>query len=712
MLTTARINKAIIAKTILILIFATFSSSALFAEDYECLMPPYCLPQLSPRMFNDIAVQNKIYVQWDDKNKNKLIEPTELYANAVGKDLNLYIISSGKEDHKEYYFTNYFEKLYREMVELKRQETIAKELLKGVPLTIESDFRSENYTDSDRCFVKKFAEASLLIEDLYQTQRGTFRYKRNIPGNDTNSILLYERNQGVWCETEGLRLDPFCNADPSFPERKSDAYPADLKHDSDMCKSLRSEPNGTELISPFAVVRKNENGEGFIAIPFNNNKIYGHLMKKVASKLDDAAGCYSAQDEEKLQVYLRAAASGFRNNRWDEADIAWYNVNAGTSRWFVRIAPDETDYDICGEKAGFQAILATYSRKMSFWQEKLEPVMQKMEGELASLIAHTPYRERTIKIRIPEFIEIMINAGDSRKNLSGWSGKMLPNWGRLVDEGKTRAVLQVNLDDDKSIVEENRQRAGFLFSNNLMANYDLAQACGSLSIVLHALSHNIGPQMSYRVGGADGKDSRQIFGGRVATILEELKAKLLEIWLSQYLVENGIITHDQMTGEYINSLEYMYKAIATNSPSENHRDLSIIVMNEFLKSGAVRQSDDSSDRNISWELDADFNLFHESAEKLLNKVLELKVLGGDWVLNSNFQRFIDPQGATRFITENTRDNSLKHDLIREMKKRFATIPLESFAYSVRFFRDESLNLPARPKPLRAENQVSSIISKY
>ena len=48
-------------------------------------------------------------------------------------------------------------------------------------------------------------------------------------------------------------------------------------------------------------------------------------------------------------------------------------------------------------------------------------------------------------VHLPDFIDIVINAGDDRNPLGATIGESLPNWGPVANEGRGRTVAMVNL---------------------------------------------------------------------------------------------------------------------------------------------------------------------------------------------------------------------------------------------------------------------------
>src|SRR6202012_1210737 len=99
--------------------------------------------------------------------------------------------------------------------------------------------------------------------------------------------------------------------------------------------------------------------------------------------------------------------------------------------------------DPCSRKAGFQVSFARINQDSISWQQKLEPKKTEMEKALAAL-ARAPYTARQVTFHLPDFIDVVLNAGDARAPLGATVGESLPNWGKVVDEGRGRTVAMTN----------------------------------------------------------------------------------------------------------------------------------------------------------------------------------------------------------------------------------------------------------------------------
>ena len=75
-----------------------------------------------------------------------------------------------------------------------------------------------------------------------------------------------------------------------------------------------------------------------------------------------------------------------------------------------------------------------------------------------------------------------------------------------------------------------------------MKQYTGTPEPGLLGTILHEATHNLGPAHEYKVGG---KTDREVFGGPLASMLEELKAQTGALFLVDFLRGKKLVTADE-----------------------------------------------------------------------------------------------------------------------------------------------------------------------
>jgi len=373
--------------------------------------------------FNRLAARLNLPLYWTaDANKNGTIEPNETAT------LLFYPGSaSAKWVNETGAFTPSFEEAYARIVgaqgaiggpaeDQERRKLVIQDLDQARPTLVANDL--SGLSADDKAFVQHVLTASDLVDVLYATQIGSAALKDRVPADDLASQSLFRRDWGPKCLQPLTEKNPACSAIPGAPKPICDAYPAAMQKEATFCESLEKAPNAKALLEPFVVVR--EKGGALEPVPFA--VAYKAQMEPVAAELRAAAAVLKDPKEDALRAYLKAAAQSFTDNNWIPADEAWAKMNATNSAWYLRIAPDEIYWDPCVHKAGFHVTFARINKDSLAWQDKLVPVQQEMEQRLAAHIGK-PYTARKVSFHLPDFVDIVINAGDDRKESGATIGQ-------------------------------------------------------------------------------------------------------------------------------------------------------------------------------------------------------------------------------------------------------------------------------------------------
>jgi len=349
----------------------------------------------------------------------------------------------------------------------------------------------------DKAFVGHMLKVGNLVDALYDLQSGTAALAAKLPA-DAASHSAFRRNRGPACVGPKTEKEKLCSAIPGSPKPIFDIYPAELQTDPEFCKKLQARKDGKLLVDDahFAVVRGT--GDDLKPVPFT--EAYKDQMGAISAELTAAADAIKDPQETALVAYLRAAAKSFQTNDWVPADEAWSKMNVDNSKWYVRVAPDETYWEPCAQKGGLHLTFARINQASKTWQGKLVPVQQEMEAAIAAK-AGAPYTARKVTFHLPDFIEIVINAGDDRDPLGATLGQSLPNWGPVANEGRGRTVAMTNINTDRDSMQARREQAESLLDAESMKMYVMSPEPGLLNTILHEATHNLGPAHEYKVGG-------------------------------------------------------------------------------------------------------------------------------------------------------------------------------------------------------------------
>lgn len=621
---------------------------------------PADLPDLPRSDFNRLAALLDRPLFWRaDIQHTGVLDPDELAVLGVGADRTDFVRAG--------VFTPAFARTYRAMVEQRRRETVAREVNQGRPTLVYTDLAAA--PGYHHRLVRHISRAAGIIEDLYALQNGSFGLRDCLLPQDFPSRALFRRNQGPWCRAPGTEQDPFCNACPGFPRQRFGLYPPELSEDPGMCDKLADHENAEALLDPFTVVRQSP--DGLVAVPYH--RVWGGRMKQVAGALRAAAGTLP-DGERAFRDYLLAAATGFETNRWEAADEAWAAMNATNSMWYLRIGPDEVYFEPCGHKAGFHVSFARIDPDSLFWQEKLTPHRDEMEQALAGLIGQA-YKARKVNVHLPDFIKIILNAGDARSPLGATIGQSLPNWGKVAEEGRGRTVVMSNLYTDPDSRAIRRAQASSLLATETMGRYTEDKRLGLLDIILHEATHNFGPHSDTKV---DGRSPAQIFGGPLASVLEELKAQTGALYYPAKLLAWGLLDEEEVHRVYNHAIVWCFGHISrgmftpTGKPKP-YSHVAAIHIAHLVREGAMRWE---ADRTAANGKDPgcfviEYDRVAKAVEKLMQRVGRIKATG-------------DVEDARALVATYVTGSGFDLVHSEEITERILRYPKASFTYAVRF----------------------------
>jgi len=548
----------------------------------------------------------------------------------------------------------------------KRRALVDEDLDQGRPTLVRTDVST--MSAGERAFVDRMLAVAAKIDELYAIQNGSAALAEQLP-KDTESHSLFRRNWGPACVAPATEKDPACTAIPGAPKPIVDVYPATVgkvaQTDKTFCASLEARPDAKGLLEPFTAVREVDGK--LTAVPYS--EAYKAQMLGVANELLGAAGALDDPAEQPLVDYLKAAAASFASNDWWPADEAWAKMNADNSKWYVRVGPDETYWEPCNHKAGFHLTFSRINQGSKAWQDKLVPVQQEMEAAIAAH-AGAPYKAREVKFHLPDFIDIVVNAGDDRAPMSATIGQSLPNSGPVKDSSRGRTIAMVNLFTDDDSLATRHAAAATLLDTASMASYVDDPEPGLLSTILHEATHNLGPAGGYKVKG---KTSEQVFGGQMASMLEELKAQTGALFLVELLRGKGLITDELAARTYADMVVWACGHIArgmyeSDGSRKAYSQLAAIQVGFLLDKQALTWDPKATAANGT-----DTGAFTIHADKFVTAADELmKVVAGIMARG-------DRKGAEALAKKYVDGTIVPQPVIAE---RFGRFPKVSFVYAI------------------------------
>jgi hypothetical protein len=618
--------------------------------------------------FNQRAAERFLPLFWrEDTNNDQQLQPQELAVlwGFPDDERSLWIDGTGAFTPK---FVQAYTKLQAPTATpaSRRQQLVLEELAQGAPTLVRTDMTGDSV--AERAMVGHLMRAAVSIERLFARQEGTFGLEAGIAADDVASRALFHRNQSPFCETTKTQDDPLCNALDPKPVRRSGLYPADIQDTPGFCQRLEKAPNADALRGHFNIVAAGDKPGTFVAKPYT--QAWTQDMEAVAAELEAAAKALGAT-EPALVAYLNTTAASFRSNDWEPADIAWKAMNAHNSRWYLRIAPDEVYRDPCAWKAGFALQLARINPDSIKWQDRLEPFKAEMEREIAKL-AGAPYAARDVRFALPDFIDVVLNAGDQRNASGATIGQSLPNWGPVAKSGG-RTVSMTNLYTDPDSIARSDARNASLYCPASETLYKSGTGEVVLNSLLHEAAHNLGPSHDYAVAGRTGPVA---FGGPLASTLEELKAQNSALWLAGYLQPKGVFTMPEYRRLLNEGVSWAFGHISrgmyeADGKPRNYSQLAAIQIGSFLDAGALTWHADQLAANGKDKgcLDVDYDALPGAVDKLERQVLGIKARADRPAAEALKARYVDAKDGFAAIKA-------------VIVERFLGMPKSSFVYSV------------------------------
>ncbi len=615
--------------------------------------------------FNRMATRIDAPLYWAaDKNGNGAVDPDEV--------ATLLFFPTATKWTEDGAFTKAFDVYYDRLLAASkapaptdaRAALVQRELDGAASVLVRTDLRGAS--EETKEVVRHVLGAAKAIDDLYAQQNGIVALATKVPSDDLGAQSLFRRNWGPECKVPPLDQNKDCSAIPGAPKPKVDVYPESVQVGDDWCKKLEGDKDAKTLLSPFVVVR--ERDKKLVAVPYS--VAYADGMKRVAGELRAAAAAIHDPAEAAFKAYLEADAKSFETNDWQPADEAWAKMNSRNSKYYLRVAPDETYWEPCSQKAGFQVSFAFINTDSIALQDKLTPVQQDMEDALAKLIGH-PYAARKVTFHLPDFIDIIANAGDARDAIGATVGESLPNWGPVANEGRGRTVAMNNLYADPDSLGVRRKKAESLFDEASLAFYVDDSKAGLLSTVLHEATHNLGPAHEYKYLNKKDDDA---FGGDLASMLEELKAQSGALYFLDVLGKKGLFTQQEEKRAWTDSMVWAMNHISRGMWTPSHQrkaysQLAAIQIGFLLQEGALVW--DPKAKAADGEVGAfhlDFDKFPKATEKLMKTVGAIKARN-------------DKQLALDLAKKFVEGKAVPHEIISERLLRF---PQPNFVYAIDF----------------------------
>jgi len=187
------------------------------------------------------------------------------------------------------------------------------------------------------------------------------------------------------------------------------------------------------------------------------------------------------------------------------------------------------------------------------------------------------------------------------------------------------------------------------------------------------MGHNLGPAHEYKV---DGKTDDEVFGGPLASMLEELKAQTIALYFADWLVDKGVLerqfaqeahTYD-ITWGFGHISRGMYTGTGRPKP---YSQLAAVHLGFLTKEGAVEWR--ASETAANGEDRGCYSLHHDkfpaAIEKMMREVGGIKARGDKARAEALKAEFVDKKGE-------------QAELLKTIAARWLRAPKASFVYSI------------------------------
>jgi hypothetical protein len=212
-----------------------------------------------------------------------------------------------------------------------------------------------------------------------------------------------------------------------------------------------------------------------------------------------------------------------------------------------------------------------------------------------------------------------------------------------------------------------------LFSPETIRYYTEDKRLKLLDIVLHEATHNFGPHSDFQLSG---KRPAEIFGGGLATVLEELKAQTGALYYLDFLRNKGILTDEQLRQVYLHAIQWCFGHIAQGMFTAEHRpkpysQVAAVHIGFLSQAGAIVWQPDSrsADGQERGRFDIQFEKLPAAVEQLMQRIGRVKATGDKAAGKALADEYVTGPGTAWIHQAEIAERVLRH-------------PKASFVYSV------------------------------
>jgi hypothetical protein len=490
----------------------------------------------------------------------------------------------------------------------------------------------------ERIAVAKLLEVGRIFQDIYEVQRhrnalttrAALSRRTDVEGRRLDT--LYRLNQGPIATTLENKREPFL-AVPDAPPGKN-VYPWDLtkaEFDGYIAAHPAERARLTDLRSvvrraEFAVLRrdlaklrqypvldalhpglrvriealaKKPSHAALYAVPYS--LAYADEMVRSHGLLNEAADAVEGSDWQFAR-YLRNRARDLLSDDYESGDAAWItgrfrNLNA-------QIGAYETyDDELLGTRAFYGlSLLATRNAESAALKDAMKG-MQALENSL-------PYeRHKKVIEDIPVGVyDVVADFGQAR---GGNTATNLPNEAYLAARYGSTILLRANIMRNPDIFKG----SGDIWSAAMAPAFaaHLTADANFYRTLWHEVGHYLGPDVT-----ASGVALDAI--GPDASLLEEMKADLVSLFVASELRRRGYYSEDQLRSLYASGI---LRTLQNNRPRrEQPYNMMQLMQGNWFLDRKVLTFDPATAK-----LSIDYDRYHDAVRDLLKQVIAIQEAG-------------------------------------------------------------------------------------
>ena len=419
-------------------------------------------------------------------------------------------------------------------------------------------------SDNEKQLVKIFIEIGKVMDEIYWDEYFGYDNRASLDTIADPAIRAFANIQyGAWDRLDSER--PFI---PGYGERPLGAnfYPVDMtaeEYDA-LADPLKE--------SQYSVIRRNADGQ-LVVLPYH--EAYATELAKVDSLLGEAI---ALADNAGLRTYLEARREAFRTDDYFQSDMVWMDMK--DSKLDFVVGPIE-NYDdaLHGLKCSHEAFVLVKDEQWSSDLSKFAALLPEMQRLLPC--------EDKYKKEVPgtdcdiNVYDVVYYAGDCNAG-SKTIAINLPNDERVqLRKGSRRLQLK------------NAMQAKFdnimVPIANLMLTPDQVSKVTFNAFFGNTCYHEVAHGLGIKNTVTSHIPCRQALGAQYSA-WEEAKADVCGLFLTEQLIERGLITNSTVEENYITFIAGILRSVRFGA-TEAHGVANIMCYNFFKEQGAFSRDE-------------------------------------------------------------------------------------------------------------------------